>query len=48
VHSKLMIVDDRFAIMGSANINDRSMCGARDSEIAIIIEDTKLVQGRMN
>jgi hypothetical protein len=35
VHSKLMIVDDEFALVGSANINDRSMTGLRDSEIAI-------------
>jgi phospholipase D1/2 len=25
IHAKLMIVDDRVAIIGSANINDRSM-----------------------
>ncbi len=31
VHSKLMIVDDRFMIIGSANINDRSLLGSRDS-----------------
>lgn len=35
VHSKLLIVDDACAIVGSANINDRSMSGVRDSEIAI-------------
>jgi phospholipase D1/2 len=29
VHSKLMIVHDRLAIIGSANINDRSMFGDR-------------------
>ncbi|CAF0790729.1 unnamed protein product, partial [Didymodactylos carnosus] len=39
IHSKLMIVDDKWAICGSANINDRSMEGCRDSEIAIVIED---------
>ncbi|MGW8393940.1 phospholipase D-like domain-containing protein [Pseudoduganella sp. HUAS MS19] len=39
VHSKLMIVDDRFAIMGSANINDRSLLGDRDSELAILVAD---------
>jgi phosphatidylserine/phosphatidylglycerophosphate/cardiolipin synthase-like enzyme len=33
VHSKLMIVDDRFVILGSANINERSMAGNRDTEI---------------
>merc|ERR1711871_106353 len=38
VHSKVMIVDDRFAIIGSANINDRSMNGDRDSEIALAVE----------
>ena len=37
VHSKLMIVDDRFMIVGSANINDRSLLGSRDSELAMII-----------
>ena len=34
-----MIVDDDIVIIGSANINDRSMMGSRDSEIAIIIRD---------
>ena len=37
VHSKLMIVDDKRTIIGSANINDRSLLGNRDSEIAICI-----------
>jgi len=35
VHSKMMIVDDEFIIVGSANINERSLNGARDSEIAM-------------
>ena len=35
VHSKLMIVDDVYAIVGSANINQRSLAGNRDSEIAV-------------
>ena len=39
VHSKVMVVDDRIAIIGSANINDRSMLGDRDSEVAIHVED---------
>ena len=47
IHSKLMIVDDRKAIIGSANINDRSMVGYKDSEIAIIVEDTLKVDGTM-
>ena len=35
VHSKLMIVDDDYIIIGSANINQRSMAGSRDTEIAM-------------
>ncbi|XP_010501124.1 PREDICTED: phospholipase D alpha 4-like [Camelina sativa] len=35
VHSKLMIVDDAYVLIGSANINQRSMDGCRDTEIAI-------------
>ncbi len=34
VHSKLLIVDDRACIIGSANINDRSLSGTRDSEVS--------------
>lgn len=33
-----MIVDDCYLIMGSANINDRSLLGSRDSELAVFIE----------
>lgn len=39
VHSKLMIADDRIAVLGSANINDRSLLGGRDSELALVIRD---------
>lgn len=38
IHSKLLIVDDNLVIAGSANINDRSMLGDRDSEVALVIE----------
>ena len=45
-----MIVDDKRAIIGSANINDRSLSGNRDSELAIVIEQdnggTELLDGR--
>ena len=41
VHSKLMIVDDTKVLIGSANINDRSMIGVRDSEIGVLIEEEK-------
>lgn len=30
-----MIVDDEYIIMGSANINQRSLDGSRDTEIAM-------------
>ncbi|KAG6973427.1 hypothetical protein JG688_00003524 [Phytophthora aleatoria] len=42
IHSKVMIVDDRSCIIGSANINERSMCGDRDSEIAVLVEDHEM------
>ncbi len=48
VHSKLMIVDDKIAIIGSANINDRSMIGKRDSEVCVIIQDEAFEDGKMN
>ncbi|EYU21384.1 hypothetical protein ABFS82_09G116700 [Erythranthe guttata] len=35
VHSKLLIVDDIYLLIGSANVNQRSMDGKRDTEIAI-------------
>jgi len=35
VHSKGMIVDDDYVIIGSANINQRSMDGSKDTEIAM-------------
>ncbi|KAL8253721.1 hypothetical protein R6Q59_031942 [Mikania micrantha] len=35
VNSKGMIVDDEFVILGSANINQRSLEGTRDTEIAM-------------
>ena len=35
VHSKLMIVDDEYVLLGSANINQRSQDGTRDTEIAV-------------
>ncbi|KAL1919177.1 uncharacterized protein VTP21DRAFT_2559 [Calcarisporiella thermophila] len=48
VHTKLMIVDDRTVIIGSANINERSLRGDRDSEIAAIVRDTDQIDSYMN
>ncbi|KAJ3019708.1 Phospholipase D1 [Thoreauomyces humboldtii] len=41
IHAKLMIVDDNQVLIGSANINDRSQMGSRDSELAILVRDTE-------
>ncbi|KAL1536877.1 phospholipase D [Salvia divinorum] len=35
VHAKGMVVDDEYVIIGSANINQRSMAGSKDTEIAM-------------
>jgi len=43
-----MIIDDDVVIIGSANINDRSMNGDRDSELAIKIEDSDKVKSMIN
>ena len=43
-----MIVDEKRALIGSANINDRSLLGERDTELAIVTEDTTLVSGIVN
>ncbi|XP_034991718.1 phospholipase D2 [Zootoca vivipara] len=47
IHSKMLIADDRRVIIGSANINDRSLLGKRDSELAVLVEDTDLVPSVM-
>ncbi|XLZ69670.1 phospholipase D-like domain-containing protein [Massilia sp. SR12] len=46
IHSKLLIVDDAVAIVGSANTNDRSLTGNGDTEIAAVIVDTNGVEYR--
>ena len=48
IHSKLMIIDDEKVLIGSANINDRSMKGSRDSEFAIIIEEQNKIDSTMD
>ncbi|PWA23234.1 hypothetical protein CCH79_00002010, partial [Gambusia affinis] len=47
VHSKALVADDRRYIIGSANINDRSMLGSRDSELAVLVEDQERVPSVM-
>ena len=48
IHSKLMIVDDDYVLLGSANINDRSLKGTRDSEVAIIVTDEEKALGTVD
>ncbi|PQQ21450.1 phospholipase D zeta 1 [Prunus yedoensis var. nudiflora] len=47
VHSKIMIIDDCTTLIGSANINDRSLLGSRDSEIGLLIEDKEMINSHM-
>lgn len=48
IHSKLLIVDDSIVVCGSANINDRSMAGDHDSEIAMVIEEPPTLETLIN
>ncbi|KZV82901.1 phospholipase D/nuclease, partial [Exidia glandulosa HHB12029] len=47
IHAKILIADDRVAIIGSANINERSQRGDRDSELAAVIRDTDMIDCTM-
>lgn len=48
IHAKVIIVDDRIALIGSANINERSMLGSRDSEVAAVVRDTDMIWSTMD
>lgn len=48
IHAKLLIADDKVVICGSSNINDRSQLGYRDSELAIVMEDTNILESTMD
>lgn len=48
IHAKIIIVDDRVALIGSANINERSQLGNRDSEVAAVVRDTDMFWSKMN
>ncbi|KAL7799092.1 phospholipase D [Trichoderma ceciliae] len=47
IHAKAIVVDDRVALIGSANINERSLVGSRDSEVAAIVRDTDMIWSTM-
>lgn len=48
VHAKMMIVDDEYIIIGSANINQRSMDGGRDTEIAMGAYQPQHISGSLS
>lgn len=48
IHGKLLICDDRVVICGSSNINDRSQLGFHDSELSIVMEDTRALPSKMD
>lgn len=47
IHGKTMVVDDRLVICGSANINERSQRGDRDSELVAVVRDTDMIESKM-
>lgn len=47
IHAKIIIVDDRIALIGSANINERSLLGTRDSECAAVVRDKDMIWSTM-
>lgn len=48
IHAKLLIVDDRVVICGSSNLNDRSQLGNHDSELSIVMEDSRVLETTMD
>ena len=48
IHAKLLIVDDKTVICGSSNINDRSLMGSHDSELSIVMTDTRPLETTMD
>jgi len=48
IHAKLCIVDDKYVICGSSNINDRSQLGFHDSELSIVLHDSDEVEIEMD
>ncbi len=48
IHAKLLIVDDRYVVCGSSNLNDRSQLGDHDSELSIVLEDARVLPSRMD
>ena len=47
IHGKIMIVDDKTVLCASGNLNDRSQLGIHDSELGIVMTDTKTLSSTM-
>lgn len=43
-----MIIDDEYCIIGSGNLNERSMNGDRDSDLGILMKDEKKIEKLLN
>ncbi|ERT01679.1 hypothetical protein HMPREF1624_02931 [Sporothrix schenckii ATCC 58251] len=48
IHAKLLIVDDRYVVCGSSNLNDRSQLGTHDSELSVVMQDTRVLPSTMD
>lgn len=48
IHAKLLITDDKTVICGSSNLNDRSQLGKHDSELSIVMQDTRMIETTMD
>lgn len=48
IHGKVLIVDDKTVICGSSNLNDRSQVGVHDSELSIVMTDTRTINTTMD
>lgn len=48
IHAKLLIADDKVVICGSSNLNDRSQLGSHDSELSIVMQDTRILESTMD
>jgi phosphatidylserine/phosphatidylglycerophosphate/cardiolipin synthase-like enzyme len=44
VHAKVMIVDDEFVVLGSANVNQKSMTHDSEVDIAVVDADNRFVK----
>lgn len=43
LHAKLLIANNRAIVYGSSNVNDCSQLGNHDSELSVIMEDTRII-----